>query len=58
MARGMKVTFLLEHCILELLQASDSQDNDLVSYAERNETYLSSGALYTGAPAGECNLDQ
>ncbi len=34
MLTGMKVTFLLKHCILELLQVSDRQDIDLISYAE------------------------
>jgi hypothetical protein len=45
-------TSFLKHSILELLQVSDRQDIDLISYAERNETYLSSEGLNTGAP--EC----
>jgi hypothetical protein len=53
MLRGKKLTFLLKHCILELLPVSDRQDVDLISYAERNESYLSSEALHTEAPAGE-----
>jgi hypothetical protein len=53
MLRGMKLTSLLKHCILELLQVIERQNNDLVSYAERNVTYLSSEALHTGALAGE-----
>ncbi len=53
MLRGIKVTSLLKHCKLELLQVSDRQNIDLISYAVRNETYLSSETLHTGAPAGE-----
>jgi hypothetical protein len=49
----MKLTSLLKHFILELPQVSDSRNNELVGYAERNETYLFSEALHTGAPTGE-----
>jgi hypothetical protein len=58
MLKGAKLNFLLKHCILELLQVSDRQDIDLVCYAERSETYLFSEGLHTGAPAGECQLEQ
>ncbi len=53
MLRGMTLTSLLKHCILKLLQVSDRQDIDLISYAERNDNYLFSEGLHTGAPAGE-----
>ncbi len=46
MLRGVKLTSLLKDCILELLKVSNRQDIDLIGYAERNESYLSSEALH------------
>ncbi len=59
MLRGVKLTSLLKHCILELLQVSDRQDIDLVSYAEPEDWLVAaqvgaSGELITLHHLNKC----